>query len=191
MIVECLVHEEYGVIKNRRAVATIGHRVVHGGGKIHTSVIIDRNVKSIIEEYSILAPLHNPPNLEGIKACDVSTYYSTILSLWSNPNCKTVSSFRFQRDSSSCGTRQAISSHLSLLRGKGHCNSQLDPTHDTGSELGCHTGVDNLSISEALLFSMSPYQYREFRSVSSLLAGNPSSGALYLIVMNNCGFSGL
>ena len=117
-------------------------------------------------------------------ACDVRTYYSTILSLSSNQNCKTVSSFRYQRGSSPCRTRQAISSHLSLLREKGHCNSQLDPTHDTGSELGCHTGVDNLSLSEALLFSLPPYQYRKFRSVSSLLTGNPSSGALHSSAMS-------
>jgi len=118
------------------------------------------------------------------EACDVRTYYSTILSLSSNQNCKTVSSSRYQRDSSPCGTRQAISSHLSLLRENGHRNSQLDPTYDTGSEPGCHTGVDNMSLSEALLFSMSPYQYREFRSVSSLLTGNPSSGALHSSVMS-------
>ena len=72
MIVECLVHEEYGVIESISAVAAIGHRVVHGGEKIHTSVIIDQNVKNIIEEYFILAPLHNPPNLEGIEACESS-----------------------------------------------------------------------------------------------------------------------
>lgn len=70
MIVECLVHEEYGVIESSSAVAAIGHRVVHGGEKIHTSVIIDQKVKNIIEEYSILAPLHNPPSLEGIEACE-------------------------------------------------------------------------------------------------------------------------
>ena len=69
-IVECLVHEEHGVIESSSAVAAIGHRVVHGGEKIHTSVIIDQNVKNIIEEYFILAPLHNPPNLEGIEACE-------------------------------------------------------------------------------------------------------------------------
>ena len=113
------------------------------------------------------------------EACDVRTYYSTILSLSSNQNYKTISSSRYQRSLSPCRTRQAISSHLSLLRENGYSNPQLDPTHDTGSELGCHTGVDNLSISEALLFSMSPYQYREFRSVSSLFTGNPSSGTLH------------
>ena len=113
------------------------------------------------------------------EASDVRTYYSTILSLSSNQNCKTVSSSRYQRGPSPCRTRQAISSHLSLLWEKGHRNSQLDPTHDTGPESFCHTGMDNLSLSEALLYSLPPYQYREFRSVSSLLTGNPSSGALH------------
>ena len=59
-IVECLVHEEYGVIESSSAVAAIGHRVVHGGEKIHTSVIIDQNVKNIIEEYFILSPASQP-----------------------------------------------------------------------------------------------------------------------------------
>ena len=72
MIVEYLVHKEYGVIESKREVAAIGHRVVHGGEKIHTSVIIDEKVKNIIEEYSIIAPLHNPLNLEGIEACESS-----------------------------------------------------------------------------------------------------------------------
>jgi acetate kinase len=70
MIVECLVHEKHGVIESRGVVAAIGHRVVHGGEKIHTPVIIDQNVKNIIQKYSRLAPLHNPPNLEGIEACE-------------------------------------------------------------------------------------------------------------------------
>ena len=69
-IVEYLVDEEYGVIESRRVVAAIGHRVVHGGEKIRTSVIIDPYVKKLIQEYSRLAPLHNPPNLEGIEACE-------------------------------------------------------------------------------------------------------------------------
>jgi len=70
MIVEYLVHAEYGVIESKEAVAVVGHRVVHGGEKIHQSVIIDQNVKNIIQKYSRLAPLHNPPNLEGIEASE-------------------------------------------------------------------------------------------------------------------------
>ncbi len=118
------------------------------------------------------------------EACDVRYQYSTILSLSSNKNYKTVSSSRYQRGSNPCKTRQTISSHLSLLREKGHSNPQLDPTHHTGSEPGSHTGVDNLSLSEALLYSLPPYQYRRFRSVSSLLTSNPSSGALHPSAMS-------
>jgi acetate kinase len=47
----------------------VGHRVVHGGEKYKESTIITPDVEKTIEELSILAPLHNPPNLEGIRAC--------------------------------------------------------------------------------------------------------------------------
>jgi acetate kinase len=71
-IVECLTDETHGVLENRQAVAAIGHRVVHGGEKITASVVIDAQVKKIIHEYARLAPLHNPPNLAGIEACEES-----------------------------------------------------------------------------------------------------------------------
>ncbi len=71
-IVECLVDEVHGVLESRQAVAAVGHRVVHGGEKIHASVVIDDHVKKIIREYARLAPLHNPPNLAGIEACEES-----------------------------------------------------------------------------------------------------------------------
>jgi len=118
------------------------------------------------------------------EACDVRSHYSTILSLSSNKNYKTVSSSRYQRGSNPYKTRQTISSHLSLLQKKGHCNPQLDPTYNTGSEPGSHTGLDNLSLSEALLYSLPPYQYRRFRSVSSLLSCHPSSGNLHSSAMS-------
>ena len=71
-IVECLVDKDHGVLKSRRDVAAVGHRVVHGGEKISASVAIDDPVKKIIQEYVPLAPLHNPPNLAGIEACEES-----------------------------------------------------------------------------------------------------------------------
>ena len=71
-IVECLTDEEYGVLHSRKAVAAVGHRVVHGGEKIHASVVIDEHVKKTIRAYTRLAPLHNPPNLAGIEACEES-----------------------------------------------------------------------------------------------------------------------
>ena len=49
-------------------VEAVGHRVVHGGERFHESVIIDAEVEKQIEELSILAPLHNPHNLEGYRA---------------------------------------------------------------------------------------------------------------------------
>ena len=51
-------------------IAGIGHRVVHGGERINSSVVINVGVKQIIKECFELAPLHNPPNLEGIEACE-------------------------------------------------------------------------------------------------------------------------
>ena len=118
------------------------------------------------------------------EACDVRTHYSTILSLSSNQNCKAIGSSGYQRNENQCRARQAISSHLSLLQEKGHSNPQLDPAHNTGSKPCGHKSVDNLSLSEALLYSLPPYQYRKFRSVSSLLTGNPSFGALHSSAMS-------
>lgn len=57
--------KEIGEDKNLKAV---GHRIVHGGEKFCKSVLIDDDVIKVIEEYSMLAPLHNPKNLQGIKA---------------------------------------------------------------------------------------------------------------------------
>lgn len=48
----------------------IGHRVVHGGEWINRPVVIDSNVKQIVKDCFDLAPLHNPPNLYGIEACE-------------------------------------------------------------------------------------------------------------------------
>jgi acetate kinase len=51
-----------------RDIAAVGHRVVHGGEKFSKSVLINDEVIKAIEECSVLAPLHNPPNLQGITA---------------------------------------------------------------------------------------------------------------------------
>jgi acetate kinase len=67
-----LMDEKLGVIRSKTEISAIGHRVVHGGEKIKTSVLITAEVKKVIEECFELAPLHNPPNLEGIKTCEAS-----------------------------------------------------------------------------------------------------------------------
>jgi len=69
LIIRQLTDANQGIIPNRKALAGIGHRVVHGGNQIHQSVIIDDSIKNIIQDCIALAPLHNPPNLAGIEAC--------------------------------------------------------------------------------------------------------------------------
>jgi acetate kinase len=63
-----LIHPEYGSMKSLKEVDAVGHRVVHAGEKFGGSVRIDREVVKALEECIDLAPLHNPPNLEGIYA---------------------------------------------------------------------------------------------------------------------------
>jgi len=68
LITECLVHPEYGAIKDLSDISAIGHRVVHGGEKFSKSVIINGEVLKTFKELASLAPLHNPPNIMGIEA---------------------------------------------------------------------------------------------------------------------------
>ncbi|MCQ2378778.1 MAG: acetate kinase [Victivallaceae bacterium] len=67
-----LVDPEIGVIKSLAEIGAIGHRVLHGGEKITSPMIVDENVKAIIRECFPLGPLHNPANLAGIEACEAS-----------------------------------------------------------------------------------------------------------------------
>ena len=65
-----LTDKKIGVIFNINEIDAVGHRVVHGGENFSHSVIIDDKVKQAIRECIPLAPLHNPPNLMGIEACE-------------------------------------------------------------------------------------------------------------------------
>ncbi len=67
-ILELLVNEAYGPLKNYGEIDAVGHRVVHGGEHFSESVLINQKVINTIEELSALAPLHNPANLKGIYA---------------------------------------------------------------------------------------------------------------------------
>jgi len=69
MVMDALTDVNYGVIKSPYEIFAIGHRVVHGGEKISSSVLITEEIENIIKECFDLAPLHNPPNLMGIQAC--------------------------------------------------------------------------------------------------------------------------
>ena len=66
-----LVEKDVGVLNSLMDVEAIGHRVVHGGENFHDSVIVTNEVKNNIHECAALAPLHNPPNLGGIEACEL------------------------------------------------------------------------------------------------------------------------
>jgi acetate kinase len=68
LILETLVGRDVGVIRDFSEIGAVGHRVVHGGEEFNDSVIIDEKVIASIEKYAELAPLHNPPNLAGIRA---------------------------------------------------------------------------------------------------------------------------
>ncbi len=70
MVIDALINKEYGVIDSMDEIKAVGHRVVHGGEFFSKSVLIDENVKKAIDQCSQLAPLHNPPNLIGIEACE-------------------------------------------------------------------------------------------------------------------------
>ena len=68
-VVKALTDSEFGVIKDMTEINAVGHRVVHGGEKFTTSVLIDTHVEKAIKDCFELAPLHNPPNMMGITAC--------------------------------------------------------------------------------------------------------------------------
>ena len=68
-VLDALVDSKNGVIGSMKEIDAVGHRVVHGGEKFAKSVLITNEVMAAIEECNPLAPLHNPANIIGIKAC--------------------------------------------------------------------------------------------------------------------------
>ncbi|MEI3267213.1 acetate/propionate family kinase [Frisingicoccus sp.] len=69
LVLSCLTDETNGVVKSLSEIHAVGHRVVHGGEKFASSVVVTDEVMKAIEECSNLAPLHNPANLLGISVC--------------------------------------------------------------------------------------------------------------------------
>lgn len=68
-VLDALVAPENGVLQSLDEIQAVGHRVVHGGEKFAKSVLIDEDVIREIESCNDLAPLHNPANILGIRAC--------------------------------------------------------------------------------------------------------------------------
>ncbi len=68
-VIDKLTSPQYGVVNSMKEIDAVGHRVVHGGEKFASSVRITDDVMKAIEECIPFAPLHNPANITGIKAC--------------------------------------------------------------------------------------------------------------------------
>ena len=68
-VLQKLMDEEYGVLKSLEELNGIGHRIVHGGEKFTSSVLINDEVIQQIKDCTSLAPLHNPAGIKGIEAC--------------------------------------------------------------------------------------------------------------------------
>ena len=69
LVIKALTCEQIGVIKSMDEIKAVGHRVVHGAEKYASSVLITEDVMKVLDECTKLAPLHNPANITGIRAC--------------------------------------------------------------------------------------------------------------------------
>lgn len=69
MVLDALVNPKTGALKSLSEIEAVGHRLVHGGEKFACSTVLDEEVLQVVEECNDLAPLHNPANLIGVRAC--------------------------------------------------------------------------------------------------------------------------
>lgn len=70
MVLNALTDSEYGVISSMSEIGAVGHRVVHGSEYFADSCVIDGKVMEALKRCIPVAPLHNPPNITGIEACE-------------------------------------------------------------------------------------------------------------------------
>ncbi|MCX6835164.1 MAG: acetate kinase, partial [candidate division Zixibacteria bacterium] len=71
-VITMLMSANHGVIANKSEIDAVGHRVVHGGTEFSDSVLITVELMSALRSLIELAPLHNPHNIRGINACNIS-----------------------------------------------------------------------------------------------------------------------
>ncbi|MFH1880728.1 MAG: acetate/propionate family kinase, partial [Bacillota bacterium] len=69
LMLQALTDPEKGAVRSMNEISAFGHRVVNGGEKFSDSTLVNDEVKATIREFFPLSPLHNPPNLMGIEAC--------------------------------------------------------------------------------------------------------------------------
>ena len=70
LVLDTLVSKDHGVIESTDEIRAVGHRVLHGGEKFSSSVLVTDAVKEAIKECFKFGPLHNPANFKGIEACE-------------------------------------------------------------------------------------------------------------------------
>lgn len=69
VVLDTLLDPEIGVLQSLEEINAVGHRLVHGGEKFSSSVVITEEIIKEIETCNELAPLHNPANILGVRAC--------------------------------------------------------------------------------------------------------------------------
>ena len=82
LVLDALVDETHGVIKNADEIAAVGHRVLHAGEKYKESCLVNEDVKSVVRECFDLGPLHNPANLFGIEAVEAAMPGKPNVAVW-------------------------------------------------------------------------------------------------------------
>ena len=82
LVLEGVLDSTYGGVKDMAEIDAVGHRVVHGGEKFASSVIITEEVEEAMRKCSELAPLHNPANLMGIEACEQAMPGKPNVAVW-------------------------------------------------------------------------------------------------------------
>ena len=85
-----LMDAKVGVIKDESEIHAVGHRVVHGGSTFSKTTIIDQSVKDKIKELFALAPLHNPPNYEGIEVSEAIFQSATQIAVFDTAFHQTI-----------------------------------------------------------------------------------------------------
>ena len=82
LVLDALVDETHGVIKNADEIAAVGHRVLHAGEKYKESCLVNEDVKSVVRECFDLGPLHNPANLICIEAVEAAMPGKPNVAVW-------------------------------------------------------------------------------------------------------------
>ena len=82
IVIDALTNEKTGIIKSLDEIGAVGHRIVHGGEKFAASAIITDEMIETVEACSDLAPLHNPANLIGVRACQELMPYTPMVGVF-------------------------------------------------------------------------------------------------------------